>query len=252
MQIQIKGLDKLTPAVIRRVRLAAAKALANTLDGCRTELRNEIKDSFDRPTPMIVNSVKTRQEDTSGAVYISDEDYSSGPIRSESESVTPANILAPHIFGGSRISKNSEMRLRRKKVLRQDQYITPGPAARRDRYGNISGQEMIRILSAAGLLEDSGFTANQGPGSRKRNRGAMRGVYCVPFVGIFQHTASQGSGNRRWATNYGGASVPLLFFSNKPRYEARRFDFFFVVKNHVKKNFPGHMARHLRGTINGK
>ena len=130
--------------------------------------------------------------------------------------------------------------------MRADQYITPSKYVPLDSNRDVSASTMIKILSAAGLLSGSGWTGNQSDRSRKRNKTAMRGVYCVPFVGIFQHTAGQGKGNKRWASQYGGPGVPLLFFSTKPNYEAEVFDFEFAVGNTVKKRYPEFLAARLK------
>jgi hypothetical protein len=251
MDIRITGVNNLKTKLDKatlQLRSAMAKGINDTGFGLRLALVKEIKDSFDRPTPIIVNSPrfgKASPENLSAKVYISDKDYSTGQIRSEGEDVTPSNILRPHIIGGRRISKNSEMLLRRIGVMSSDQFIVPGPAVPLDKYGNISGRDMIRILSAAGLFDERGNVMNQSARSKKR-KGSMRGVYCIPRVGIFQHTASQGSGNRRWATNYGGPSVPLLLFTNSPpQYEKGRFDFYFACRNYLKK----HLQRNISAAI---
>ncbi len=243
MKIHITGIKEVISRLDQlgvRARFAAAKALNETAYSVMTEERKEIADSFDRPVPIVQKSVlfkKANPDELTASIYIPGE---------ESTTFNISSVLSPHIKGGGRISKASEKMLRRAGVLGNDQYVVPGSGVALDQYGNIPGPAMVKILSAAGLFGETGYVMNQTARSRKRNKGAMRGVYCIPFVGIFQHTASTGSGNRRWATKYGGAGTPLILFVRRPRYEAGRFDFYGTAKQAIKTHLPAKLRAALK------
>lgn len=237
--ITVKGLDKLKEklgaAAAARIRRAAAVAINRTLYGAAEAEKRELRDSIDRPTPRIVNSIryeKASPENLSSArVYISDD-----PFGMKSH-LSPADVLRPHIQGGGRMRKSSERGL--------TSYLVPTSHVPRDAYGNVPGPYMNKVLSAAGLSERwAGHMSNQTAVSRKRNKSALRGVYVIPGVGIFQHTASLGDATgqrRRWATKHGGPSVPLFFFTRQPQYE-KRYDFGWAVKRYFEENFRKNFA----------
>lgn len=212
MNLTIKGLDKLEQRLNeiakKKLPYAVASALSSTAYGGMEASRKELKDSFDRPTPWVLRSPRYEKAEPSslGArVYLTDA------VR---------DILAPHISGGPRVTvKASERRLRRFGFMGADQYITPGPAAPLDRYGNISGPNMSKILSYIKSYQESGYTG-------KKQARAARDYYFVPRVGVFKRARGQK-----------GQGQPVLFFSRRPQYE-QRFDFHYALSRHVARTFP--------------
>lgn len=208
-----------------KIPLALSGALNHTVSGARLALQKKMDETFKpKAHPYVRSGVRTSTADKnnlSAWIYISDVDTS------VKGALTPAQILAPQIMGGGRATKRSEESLRSLGVMARDQFIVPGPAAKRDQYGNISGPEMIRILSAAGLMESTpGYKANQTARSRKKRGGLeMQRAYVIPHVGVFWYIPGQ------------KISPPILFFTNRPPSYKKRFEFYETFASHVQKNF---------------
>lgn len=233
MQIQVKGMDKVISRLDQlgvRAKFAAAKALNEAAYATMMAERKEIADSFTGPVPYIVRSPRmtnATNDNLSAKVYLPGEEAD----------VNVSDILAPHIKGGGRRTvKASEHRLRDAGIMRPDQYIVPGPGAPRDRNGNIPAGQMQKILGYVKAYRESGYNRTS-----KTN-----GYYWIYGVGIFRHQASLGSGNRRWATKHGGPSIPVLFFVNKPQYEAGRFDFYYAGRRVARAALGAAIKKHLR------
>ena len=208
-----KGLSELEK---RQIPFALSVALNRTAFGSRQDAVKEIADSFDRPTPLIKKAVlyaKSDKRTLTAAVYVPEETR---------RGVNVSRILRPHIYGGfRRVVKASERRLRRFGFMGPNQYVVPGPGAPRDRYGNISGPNMSKILGAIAAYQEAGYTGKK---PQRRNR-----YYFIPRVGVFKRTGRDNS-------------IPVLFFTNKkPRYE-RRFAFHDVIRFHFEKFFGKHMS----------
>lgn len=224
------------------MRGAVSSAINDTLYGASLAVRKELKDSFPTATPYILNSRKVEKstpEKLTGRVYIDDE-----RTRGKGRAPSPAEVLMPHIVGGARERKASE--------LGRFGWFVPGPGMPVDDRGNVRAADMVKVLSAAGMAEKrSGASMNQTARSRKK-KGRMRGVYVIPGVGIFQHTEKSGDSlrsNNRWATAHGGQGIPLIFFVNAPHYQSDRFDFVWVVKDYTKKHFQKSLNLYLRAAL---
>jgi len=254
MQVKISGIKEAIGRLDQlgvRAKFAAARALDEVAHSIMVAERKEIISAFPGGvTPMIQRGVTydpPRVDNLTTTVKLNSKDFSTTFDREDDEKVSAANILRTHIEGGDRIIlKNSEIHLRIVGVLKSNQYVVPSKHIQLDANGNVPGKMMVKIMSAAGLFMENGYAMNQSERSRKRNPGAMRGVYCVPFVGIFQHTAAQGSGNRRWKTKHGGAGIPLIFFARKPRYKAGRFRFYETGRKMALEQLPGKLRKHLK------
>lgn len=223
MAVGIKGIERLrsqlTGIAKEQLPFAVSKAINDTLYGAQQASKREIKDVFDLPTPAIVNSVRYDKADKrklNARIYITDD----------SRGVNAAAVLYPHVFGGDRTIKASERRLRRFGFMGPDQWLTPGPGAPLDRYKNISGRNMAAILGQLRAYQEAGYNK---PAVKKSR--AIGTLYWIQRVGVF----------RRTGTN---SSIPVLFFTNKkPVYEAKRFDFHYVVQNYFKKHFSANFQR---------
>lgn len=221
MEIRISGIDKLAARLNdlakNKLPYACSKAVNDTVYNATQDLGREIKDSFDRPTPMIQKAVlyeKAGKEKLSAKIYLKDQ---------------AVPILRPHISGGSRIVKASEARLRRSGLMGGGQWLVPGPGIALDSYGNIPATAMKKILSQLDTFKELGYNKM----SRKAARRGIGTIYCIPFVGVFKHTGPK-------------TSVPLLFFTyNRPKYE-QRFDFYGTIRQSFKKNFSKNFAQAWR------
>jgi hypothetical protein len=215
IKIDIQGIKELQKGLSelqqRQIPFALSVALNKSAYGSRQAAVKEIADSFDRPTPIVKRGVLYTKSDKRrlvADVYVPEKTR---------RGVNISRILRPHIYGGHRrVVKASERRLRRFGFMGPNQYMVPGPGAPRDRYGNISGANMTKILSGAAAFQEAGYTGKK---TRKRNR-----YYFVQRVGIFKRTGRD-------------TSIPVLFFTDKkPRYE-KRFDFHYAVRLYFEKFF---------------
>jgi hypothetical protein len=227
-KIELTGLKEFQESLSDMAKTKIPTALANasnaTVYGARAAEQQSMQSSFDRPTPFVLRNVlyqKAVPERLVAEVRIAGED----DWGMSSAAYKTSGIIGPHITGGPRNIKASEKSLRRLGVLGPSQFVTPGPGAKRDQYGNIAGPEMVRILSGASVAESAaGFLMNISYKSRKRNKKAYGDIFCIPYKGIF----------RRMGPN---SIIPVLFFtSSAPQYR-KRFDFYGAFKSYVQENF---------------
>lgn len=223
MRIKVKGMDKVISRLDTlgvRTKFAAAKALNEAAYATMMAERKEIKDSFTGPVPYIQRGVRmtnATNDNLSAKVYLPGEEAD----------VNVSGILSPHIKGGGRrIVKASERRLRAGGFMRQDQYIVPGPGAPRDKNGNIPAGQMQRIL---GYLK--AYSRNSGFNKTK----STNGYYWIYGVGVFKRAKGQT-----------GQGVPVLFFVDRPQYEAERFDFYRAGRTAARAALGPALRKHLR------
>lgn len=217
MQIRVEGLEEVKKTLgqyARQLPFALSMALNNTVYGATQAVKKEIKDVFDRPTPVVQRGVRYTKADKRNlavTIYLA---------RGDNGDIDVESILRPHIEGGRRLVKASERRLRRFGFMGPDQWIVPGPGAPLDRYGNISAANMSRILGQVQAYQEAGYNKR-----KIRKSKAIGTVYAVQRVGIFKRTGPR-------------TSIPVLFFTNTaPEYESGRFDFYYAVRRHVEQNF---------------
>lgn len=128
---------------------ALAGALTATARDEKDAARNEMERVFDRPKLFTVNSVFAKpatKRDLAASVRFREF---------AGKGTAAGKYLKPQVFGGSRDAKRSEVLLRRRGLLAPDEFMVPGPGARLDSYGNITGAMMQRISSALGSQADA-------------------------------------------------------------------------------------------------
>lgn len=165
-RIDVRDLERMTndvfPEFTRQLPFAASWALLDTARDVRKELIGEIDAKFDRPTPWVIRGMLVqapRKEDVRAGnmyavVYAND-------ARDKGMGTTTAQILVPHLKGGGRKLKRSEVKL--------GSYAMPGSGAALDAYGNMRNAELVQILSAIGKASGAGYDANRTQRSKKRN-----------------------------------------------------------------------------------
>jgi hypothetical protein len=215
--IKVEGIDKvineLNDISKRQLPFALARALTQTAKAIQEDEKKEMKQTFDRPTPFTLNSLRIEpatKTNLKAIVAIKDKAVS---------------ILSPHIFGGERGIKRFEFHLRRAGILPQDKYVTPGACAPLDRYGNIPGGIITRILSALKAHPD--IYAWRTARSIKRRRGRVVKYVVIPegkkaHAGIYER-----EGNR---------IKPIMMFVRKPLY-SKRFRFFEIAQLTAERRF---------------
>ncbi len=210
----------------KQLPFALSKAINDTAPLVVKGLKEEIVKVFDKPTPYTINSVIFRQRATkqnlSAKVIIKDFTGKGTP---------PIKYLAPQIFGGNRNAKSSEVQMREKGILNDNMYWVPGKGVRLNSYGNITGAQMVKILSAIQAFREVGYFANQTAESLKKNKSAMKNLIVIKdfnnrsklLPGVYQLTKPV---KTKSGTRYKGLK-PILIFIKTPNYKPR-FRFFEV------------------------
>jgi len=159
-------------------------ALNDTAFKVRAALQAEVKSVFDRPTPWLVNQVTVRKatkKDLTAIVGTLEgikNQYGQNMGFSRSSSGVYERILEPHIQGGQRQQKKSELRLQRAGLLPSGWIMVPGPGMPLDVYGNPLSSELIMILSWLNAMNWSSQGASQNRAekvTRRKNKAEKRG-----------------------------------------------------------------------------
>lgn len=226
-----------------QVPFAIAKALTFTGKAIQRELTAEMGRVFDRPTRFTLNSTYLKPatpQSLEARVKIKDEALkSSAAIR----------WLGPQITGGYRSAKRSEILLRQRGILGNDEYIVPGAGARLDAHGNISRGQMQQILSRVGASFDPLVRA-YGKVSKVRGQ-SYRETYFylrdprgrLTRRGIYRRIIFPGTGL--------SAVQPVLIFVRRPRYR-RRLRFFEIVDQVFQLRYPLQLKYELERAIRSR
>jgi hypothetical protein len=129
-----------------QIRYATQQAINKTAWDVRDGVKKEMPTVFDRPTPYTVSSLKVFPSKASDLT--AEINFKGRPS---------GHYLRPEVFGGARPLKTFE------KLLGRGFYV-PSDAAPKDRYGNVSGAQILRMLSMLGANREG---QNQSPAKRK-------------------------------------------------------------------------------------
>lgn len=195
---------RISNAIARQIPFATANALTQTAHRVRDAEKAEMVRVLDRPTPFTLNAwqVVPARKDTLVAEVV--HKYLPG--------AGGRHYLAPQIEGGPRPMKRFEQNLLRADIgAGAFEAVIPARTAKKDAYGNWSGGERQRVLSALQAQRDP--LSNTTDRSRARN--PRRAEYYVGergnTVGVFRR---QGDDD----------TLILLFLRRRPVYTPR-FDF---------------------------
>lgn len=189
----------------KQIRFAMSVALNRTAKDVQAAMKPEMQRVFDRPTRYTLNSTRllnATKHRLTAMVWIKDEPGNDA-----------SRYLLPQMEGGARKHKPFEKHLIRQGIMPSNLFAVPGQGARLDRYGNITGGEIERILSAVGAAEQfAGYQANRTAASAKRKGKRLRHFFVAGgkgghALGIWERT---GQGIR-----------PVIVFVKQPRYRAR-------------------------------
>lgn len=213
------GFVKSLASTSKQIRAATMTALTRTALQVRTEEQAEMRRVFDRPTPYSLNAFQvipaTR---TDLNARIEQRGFGGGG--------RPREWFNPQVYGGVRRTKAFERKLAGVLGLPpMGTYFLPGPGARLDRYGNISGGQLQQVLSDLGAQTDRAQNATKA--SRKRNKRA-------------RHVVIGRRGGRRFfiGTRDGSRlNVVMTITDEVPSYR-KRFDFFGVAEREARRRFP--------------
>lgn len=229
--------DSLTALERRKLPFIVRDALNDTIFATRKAESNKIRRSFDRPKKYTWNSprvVKAKVGEYTAELYI--EDFSP-------KGNAPAKYLRAQVEGGPRRAKAFEIRLRRIGVMRSNEFAVPAAGFRRDRYGNITGATIVKILSQLEGHAAVQSTLSETARSRRRNvkqgkarffvpRGdkSDRGINALPR-GIYQRLGKK-------------IKAVFIFVEGAPNYQ-RRYAFGKAATKTANRVFPKRFAYHL-------
>ena len=209
---KVTGIEKARKIVSSNlIKKVLIKAVSQTGQDCKAELKEEMKRVFDRPTPYTLNSIYTKLDPKEISVRIGIKEWAG-------KGTPAATYLKPQIFGGPREVKRSERLL--------GNFYVPGSGVKLNKYGNIPASLITQIISSVGRFREVGLLMNVTVRSRKRNK-KPRNFFMVGrndkglHAGVWERTASN-------------KVKPILIFIDQPTY-SKRFDFFGVIKRTVSQ-----------------
>ena len=136
------AIRKLDFGVRRQVPFAIKNTLNNLAQHVKTDVVNEMRNKFDRPTPFTLNSLFIKyatKQSLTALVYVKDKElFKSRPFNEQ---------LAHEFSGGQRIRKRLEFWFQRAGYISSNEYLVPGEAAQLDAFGNVSRGQIQKILS---------------------------------------------------------------------------------------------------------
>lgn len=246
IRIQMDGLNKAIKNVAdlgKQTRYAAAQTLNKLATGpVRADLRHEMQDSLDRPTPFTLNSialVKPATRDDPAAV-IDFKDVAGGARPASS-------YLRWQVHGGQRRLKAFEVMLRSMGVLPGGYFAVPGSGAKYDAYGNVSRGQLVAILSYFQAFPEDGRGWKMNSTAATRARMA-RGTRTRPgyryFVGRPGGRGELGIYQDVKIARGTRELLPIFIFSQWTRYEPR-LDLDYAAQLSVQRNAPAIFAREL-------
>lgn len=208
----------------RQFRTVTMAALTRTAQRARSDLQDEMRRVFDRPTPYTLSSMQVEpatRDSLTAAVS-----FKSGL---GGRSNAPEKWVGVGVRGGMRRMKRAERRL---SFMRggQQVFLVPTKYAQFDSYGNASRAQLVKILSALQALGD----ASQRKGRKSRGRRKREEYFAVwtkaPGLppGIYQ----------RRRTGFGKAVVPIYTFARSAPAYPQRFDFEGKAQASAREQLP--------------
>lgn len=201
ISVKIEGIEALKRSLgeqQKQLRFAAAKSLTQAARKVETRLRQNIADTFDRPTPWIKNGtfVEPAKKDNLVATV---------GIKDQGARATQAKYLLQHFTAGARSNKPMEKAMRSMGILPSGWLAIPSKdGVKTDSYGNVSKRTIAGILGALQRKETA------------RNRGLSFRLFVVApgnnktrlHPGIWQAASYEGSSTVK----------PVFLFVQAARY----------------------------------
>lgn len=227
------------------IRRAAIWTANRTAEDVKTALQGEMQRGFSRTskattTKFVLNSLQTDYAKAGAAeieAVVRTRDFGT-------RGVTARDILAPHVFGGSRPAKRSEIRVGWAAPGGQPVYMVPGKFAKLDANGNPDRGELVLILSQLGVLNE-GDSAGQ---VRRRRRAQRRRTQYFAIWGHGEAWTDFGNMLKPgiYRRNQYGRALPVyVFMKGQPRYR-KRLNWFETaaktVREKAQPNFEAEVA----------
>ena len=242
------------PAVMRAVeqdaqqaKFATVVAMNKALAWAETDVRRDMRKTFDRPTAFFLRSLRSvraswRAPKPEAVLWFKGSEADASDVQSGGEA-----MVVPHIHGGTRKRKPMEQRLIRAGLMPATYYSVPGAGADLDGHGNMSRGQVTQLLNVLGTYREAGYNkANAKTVERLKKGNAKKGIYG------FEYWVNPVAGRRaqhlppgvykRFQTAFGTSLKPILIFVSRANYR-RRFDFFGIAEKSFTKHFPGEFDR---------
>lgn len=235
------ALEKNLRAVPEILSLSAYYAKINSGERAIDAVYGDLRQNLNRPTPFIFKSLrlhdglgfpigkKARTDDVVVGfwdAYTNKRFYD--PISS---------VMGAQVEGDDKQHTPAETRLIESGVLGENEYLMPSRTAKRNKYGNISPGEYVRMLSDLRTFNTAGADQNS---KYKKGRGHYIVLQIGSMRGIFK---TRGSGYTESGVR--NAQLVWVIVKKKPRYN-RRVPFYETVNRVVDKEYPRQFDKVLR------
>lgn len=230
---QLKNAIKGLSAFEKQAKFAANVAINRTAQKIKGAIVEEMKAKFDRPTPIVLNSIMMKpatKDKAEAVVWLKDREIGGKQMRSMAE------LIGHQFKGGGRTVKRLEMRLFRMGILPAGMFVAPGRRARLDAYGNMMRGDVTAMLTQLGAFVEPGIRSmSDRTYSRLRKKGtlAATGRGKGRKVKRSEYIVKDGVGI--WKVVGSGQVVPVLVFTQAPVY-TRRIEFEKVGQQVVDQN----------------
>lgn len=223
-----RGLEDLAK---KQATYAVAAALTDTVKDVKAAEVHEIKDSFDRPKPITLDSIYVRPATKSKLEAVVGIKTYMGKGNSAED------YLAAEIEGGSRKFKRFERALRVAGIMPDGYYVVPGAGVPLDQYGNVSSSLIVQILSYFKAFPEQGYFANMTAKRKAALAKGKRGKQGVAYFVSFGDRWLRRGIWARYSFGHGSAVKPILMFVRGANYE-KRFDYFYTAEKTIERQFP--------------
>lgn len=213
-----KAMAKIAKIEPRQFPFIVSLAMNTTMREVKKELRKDMAETFDRPTPFTLNGLRTltATKQKLGAEVALREFAGKG---------TPtAKYLEPQVYGGNRVAKRFERALRASGALPADLFAVPANNAPLNKYGNVTGPYIVRMLSY--LKSNTDATQNQ---TKKSAAKATKAFFVINTptsrlpMGIYERKNN---------------GIRMIFaFVKQPHYQ-KLFKFFEVAEEKARQHLP--------------
>ena len=215
----------------RRLNAALATALSRSAVQVRDQIRRNMPQVLDRPTPWTLNSLFAQPATAArlqAEVNFKDDRATTG-------GGTPATYyLLPNVDGGPRRAKRLEVALRAIGALPPGHLAVPAAGAKLDAYGNVSRGQIVQILSqlriqlVAGSNRNMSFDARKAIAAQRRAGGrffVVRPGEGRQAAGVYQREL------------IGRNVTPVFIFVRSVTYR-KRFRFYELAESMARKELP--------------
>jgi len=231
-----KALEKLRKD---QIPFATAYALTQCAKAAQADLEREMARVFDRPTPFTLKAVRIRpatKRNLTAEVKLKDEAYKGNPA---------VRWLIAQIEGGPRNLKGFEKLMQRAGVMPNGWFAIPTKNAPLDRYGNVPGSVINRILAQVQASRD--ILTRETPRSRAKNvRRAIRkreGRYFVAQPGNPRTKHLKPGIWERVSFGFGDSIRPVFLFSSTAPTYTKRLPFEQIVQRAVARELRTQFER---------